>query len=238
MELAYIVLEIVLVFLLGLFIKNYFPAYMEEKGKNLATKEDIEDITRKTEEVQREFKEAYDLFSSDLHFKYEFYFKQYSELYSELYSYIVQSEYIRQFLRLNGNAVPDFYDAPFIEVSTSPQRIQNEEKVQGFHLIASFNKLDLCKLIIENGEYASQKLLKIAVSYRFAHQLFSGNDDGMSSLSTDIADDQELELLREMVRCIVSEYNCLRKELKMDYCEKELDSGVPQIKVKYTDTTQ
>ena len=29
---------------------------MDEKGKNLATKEDIEEITRKTEEVQQEFR--------------------------------------------------------------------------------------------------------------------------------------------------------------------------------------
>ena len=51
MEWIYIVVEITLVFLLGLFIKNFLPSYMEEKGKNLATKEDIEVITRKR--VQR-----------------------------------------------------------------------------------------------------------------------------------------------------------------------------------------
>ena len=46
------------IFLLGLFLKHYFPFYMEEKAKNLATKEDIEEITRKTEEVQKEFREG------------------------------------------------------------------------------------------------------------------------------------------------------------------------------------
>ena len=80
MEGIYIAVEIILVFLLGLFIKNFLPSYMEEKGKNLATKEDIEAITRKTEEVQKEFKEGFELFSSDVRFKYDFYFKQYSEL--------------------------------------------------------------------------------------------------------------------------------------------------------------
>ena len=29
-------------FLVGLFTKNFLPSYMDEKGKNLATKEDIE----------------------------------------------------------------------------------------------------------------------------------------------------------------------------------------------------
>ena len=68
MEWIYIAVEIILVFLLGLFIKIFLPSYMEEKGKNLATKEDIEAITRKTEEVQKEFKEGFELFSSDVRF--------------------------------------------------------------------------------------------------------------------------------------------------------------------------
>ena len=46
-----------LIFLVWLFTKNYLPSYMDKKGENIATKEDIEEITRKTEEVQREFKE-------------------------------------------------------------------------------------------------------------------------------------------------------------------------------------
>lgn len=40
---------------LGLLLKNYLPAYATEKGKNLATKEDIEEITRKVEGVKDEF---------------------------------------------------------------------------------------------------------------------------------------------------------------------------------------
>ena len=80
-----ILLVALFVFLLGLYIKHYLPSYFNEKGKNLATKEDIEDITRKTEEVQKEFKEGFELFTSDVHFKYDFYYRQYAELYSKLY---------------------------------------------------------------------------------------------------------------------------------------------------------
>ena len=67
--------------------------YLNEKAKNLATKQDIEEITRKTESIQKEFKESFEIFSSDVEFKYDFYFKQYSILYSHLYSIITQSEY-------------------------------------------------------------------------------------------------------------------------------------------------
>jgi hypothetical protein len=37
---------------LGLVFKNYLPAYATEKGKNLATKEDIEEITHLVERVR------------------------------------------------------------------------------------------------------------------------------------------------------------------------------------------
>lgn len=73
MDWAILIFEILLtvaVFLIGLFVKNYLPSYMDEKGKNLATKEDIEEITRKTEEVQQEFREGFELFSNDVKFKY------------------------------------------------------------------------------------------------------------------------------------------------------------------------
>lgn len=74
MEIINFILNIVvilLIFLVGLFTKNYLPSYMDKKGENLATKEDIKEITRKTEEVQREFKEEFEAFSSDMKFKYD-----------------------------------------------------------------------------------------------------------------------------------------------------------------------
>lgn len=51
--------SIIAVFLLGLFTKNYLPSYMEKKGENLATKEDVKEITRRTEEVQQEFRQEW-----------------------------------------------------------------------------------------------------------------------------------------------------------------------------------
>jgi len=59
-------------FCLGLFVKNYLPTYMNEKGKNLATKEDIGDITQKTEEVKNTFQKEFADFSMELRFKNDF----------------------------------------------------------------------------------------------------------------------------------------------------------------------
>lgn len=241
MEWVYIILNIILFLVLGFFIKNYLPSYMEEKGKNLATKEDIEAITRKTEEVQREFKEGFELFSSDVHFKYDFYFKQYSELYSKLYGIIIQSEYVRRFIKINDGKEISFDEEPFIQVSPTHRVTQSMKLVEGKPItitkkeeeivtpISEFNKEQLCEYIIENAEYATQKLLKIAVAYRFASYYYSGNPNAKNASCQDAANEEEFRLIREMVCCIVSEYNYFRKELKMEYNEDELNTGVPQL---------
>ena len=209
MEWILVVINVVLTILLGLFIKNYLPSYMDEKGKNLATKEDIQEITRKTEEVQKEFKEGFEYFSSDLRFKYDFYHKQYSELYSKIYAIVIQSEYVRRFIQITKGQ-----EHSFEEIETP---------------ISQFNKRQLCDYIIENGEYATQELLKIAVSYRFAYSHYEGNPEVKNSSCADAANDEEFRLIRDMVCCIVKEYNYFRKELKMNYNHSELESGIPQL---------
>lgn len=50
--LIFTVIQIVITLVLFFLIKNYFPAYFTEKGKNVATKEDIEEITEKIKTVE------------------------------------------------------------------------------------------------------------------------------------------------------------------------------------------
>jgi hypothetical protein len=42
-------------FIAGVFVRTFFPSYFGEKGKNLATKEDITEITRKVQSVRHEY---------------------------------------------------------------------------------------------------------------------------------------------------------------------------------------
>ena len=98
-------------------VDKTIPSYMEEKGKNLATKQDVEEITRKTEQVQKEFKEDFERFTTDIHFKNDFYSQQYEELYAELYTIIIQSEYMRYLMKLKNGQTFSFEDYPFIAVS-------------------------------------------------------------------------------------------------------------------------
>lgn len=50
-EIALEILNLVLLVFGGLLLKSYLPSYFEQKGKNLATKEDIEEITIRTEKA-------------------------------------------------------------------------------------------------------------------------------------------------------------------------------------------
>ena len=48
-------LQIVIAVVLGLIIKSYLPSYFSKKGENLATKEDVKEITEKVEEIRVEY---------------------------------------------------------------------------------------------------------------------------------------------------------------------------------------
>lgn len=244
MELAILIFQIILavaVFLIGLFVKNYLPSYMNEKGKNLATKEDIEEITRKTEDVQKEFKEGFELFANDVKFKYDFYYKQYENLYCKLYAIVIQSEYVRRFIELTDKKTITFDDVPFLEISpthkeTTTIHFSQENgssmtrKTEDIATpISQFSKKELCDYIIDNDSLASQKLLKLAVSYRFAYDHYSGNGNGGSIDVKDVADEEEFRMIRDIVTTIVQDYNLLRKELKLNFNEEELASGIPSL---------
>ncbi|WP_339520461.1 hypothetical protein [Pseudomonas proteolytica] len=52
--------------LVALLIKNYLPSYAREKGKNLATKEDIEFITQKIESIKVEYSKQIETYKIEL----------------------------------------------------------------------------------------------------------------------------------------------------------------------------
>jgi hypothetical protein len=49
------IVQIIILIAGGFFLKSYLPTYLAEKGKNLATKEDIKDITEKIEAVRSQY---------------------------------------------------------------------------------------------------------------------------------------------------------------------------------------
>ena len=83
-----------------MFKKNYFPKYLEEKGKNLATKEDVADITKKVESVKLEHNQKFDeiqkkndLFFSEIKSTKERFNAKQFELYNELWSALIELKF-------------------------------------------------------------------------------------------------------------------------------------------------
>ena len=54
-------LNVLMAFIIALFARGFLPSYFGEKGKNLATKEDIEAITTKVEAIRAEYSRALQL---------------------------------------------------------------------------------------------------------------------------------------------------------------------------------
>lgn len=223
-------------FCIGLFIKNYLPTYMNEKGKNLATKEDIGDITQKTEEVKNVFQEQFADFSAELKFKNDFYYKQYSQLYSKLYAIVAQSEYFRYFAEKYQDLNNPMDEVPFFEITGKRMEMKADlfsgailsQKIEEItDSVTEFNKKQICDFIIANGDVASQKLLKLAVAYRFAHRHYTGSGKDLEDEKLKkVFDDEELELIKKIVHTVVVDYNALRRDIKLDYSLSELETGL------------
>lgn len=212
-------------FLIGLLIKDFFPTYMRKKGENLATKEDISDITQKTEEVKQQFQKEFAIFSATMKFRSEYTINQYVNLYAKLYINICQSEYCRKFIEDFFGDSKTFEQFPYIQPSPTRRVTTNlnsesinrtEEIIETD--ISSTNKKLLYELIIDNSQYASQELLKIAVAYRFIHSMYGPS-------APNHINEEELRLLKKMLTLVVLEYNTVRKAMQLDYNEEELSCG-------------
>jgi|SRR3989339_1382546 len=56
---------------IGLFAKKYLPSYLQQKGLNLATKEDIKEITEKIESVKTQYMKVIVELSAELSIRNE-----------------------------------------------------------------------------------------------------------------------------------------------------------------------
>lgn len=229
-----VLLLTIIFFLIELFFKMFIPSYIEKKGENLATKEDVQEITKLTEETQKEFKEGFEKFSTDLHFKYDFCYKQLSDLYSLLYACVIQSENVRDLIEVEKGVRLSNDEVPFLSISPTKHTNETVKYTNKGEVVnrktkiiqTPLSKMDIDRVtdtIIEKGELATPNLLKLAVAYRFYKQV--SNDPLMSKDVQDCI----VNIEKQIVITIVKDYNTLRRELKMDYDEKELTSGSLKI---------
>jgi hypothetical protein len=169
-------------------------------------------------------KNKFDWFMDKKKFKREYYFIQLKELYLYLYGIVVQSEYIRFF----DNLDEDFKDIPFLEINKmryTEQRdffgkILNREEIEIKDGITNYNKKELYETIINKSQHASQKLIKLAVAYRYLHDNYQKELDDKDRLNK--FQKEELLFLGKIVILVIYETNEKLNFLEMDFNKSEL----------------
>lgn len=124
MIIIYEILKIVVGLLIGFMLGSYLPSYFKQKGKNLATVEDIGKITRLQEEVKNIFHSSLEEQKSELNAKLEELKHQQNKLLKDYELYTVKRfEYY-----------PEFYK----EIQWS---ISNVKSLRGMRTTIDFGKL-------------------------------------------------------------------------------------------------
>lgn len=235
MEILLQILTIVIFIGVGLFLKNYLPSYFDEKAKNLATKEDIGDITDKIEKVKFNYSKEVEQLKTELNKDFQEYideqkflkersYNQYCELYSKLYTIIVQSEYLRYFNQFDDN----FDNLPFLETSREKIKTNIDLKTMSVKqtreeindAVTNFNKISIVDMVIDKGHLASERLIKLAVAYRYVHKFYT--DETMDPEQLEKFQKEELLMIAEIVKTVIYETNKFKKICSLDYNENEI----------------
>lgn len=148
---------IICVGLIVMFWKNYIPKYLEEKGKNLATKEDIAEITLKVESVKLEHNKQFDeiqkkndLFFSEIKNSKERFNSKQFELYNQLWSSLIDLKISADDLWQSANIVKlkdlsqKVFDAK-ISIDKSSLLIEDVHYQQLLNLIKKFESFQFGK---------------------------------------------------------------------------------------------
>lgn len=235
MEIVLQIAIIIIIIGIGLLLKHFLPSYVDEKAKNLATKEDIEDITDKIEKVKFNYSQEIEKLKTDLNKNFQEYideqkflkersYKQYCELYSKLYAVIVQSEYLRYFNGFNDS----FDKLPFLEACREKVNTDidlntmtvKETKEEIHDAITDFNKINIVDMIIDKGYLASEKLIKLAVAYRYVHRFYT--DETLKPELLERFQKEEIVMIAEIVKTVISQTNEFKKICNLDYNEDEI----------------
>ncbi|QYF82471.1 hypothetical protein KY492_26710 [Brevibacterium sp. PAMC21349] len=146
-----------------------------------------------------------------------------------LYGIVSQSEFIRY--RYKFDEQYSLMEIPFLEMQNEIKKTMFDFKV-GAQTSVSIQETDITKLnkkllvdlTLEKKEFASQKLIKLAIAYRYSHNFYLKS--GLSDRQREEHQLYELILIYELVITIIKETNEKLRECDMDYSINELEYGV------------
>lgn len=151
-------------------------------------------------------------------------------LYLDIYKTIIQSEYVRYFYNKYDNKNFDPIEFPFLEISMSKKTVKfgskgfSEEIQEVSNDITQEKKDKIIDKILENPQYASAELLKLATAYRYVYH-YSQRDNLLEEIKNNI-DEEELKLSRLLVMTIIKETNSLSEICSFPIDGKELSYGL------------
>ncbi|MBN1042388.1 hypothetical protein FDB64_10865 [Clostridium botulinum] len=165
---------------------------------------------------------GYDLIRRKSESKKKYAMDQLQNLYLRLYSYIAQSEYIRYFFS-DIDSRKDFNEYPFFELQYNRKTQKyskagieiKEEKIETD--ITKINKKYIVQTILDNSQFASAKLLKLAAGYRFLEDNYLDCESYKDTFSK-----EEIKVLAIIIKEIVFETNKCLKYCGFDYDKDEL----------------
>lgn len=149
-------------------------------------------------------------------------------LYLPLYSVLAQSEYYKKINKIeaiNEKGEISFYEFKRERDTISFGTAGFSSKSENIETpVTKFDKNYLVSLVIDKKEFASTKLIKLAVSLRFLIE----NGEGILK---DKATLEENRVINEFIRLIVKETNNHLKYCKMKYDKVEISSGSMNIDI-------
>lgn len=173
----------------SLLLSKFLPSYMSEKAKNLATKEDIEEITKKVENIKKENQIELSKIQGTIDIKIEI--ERLKSKNTELY-FQKQLEAMKELYKLRSKILPN-YRMPDMEWDDACQDIANNFKeieedienytIEYFSVLSNdiINKLDNAKHSAAEGKFKDSNNFK---SYQLADSLWKRIDEANSELKS------------------------------------------------------
>ena len=211
-----VLLCIAIVVMAGIIKKMWssLDTYFKKKAENLATKQDVAEITIKTEQVQADFHKILGKYDADLKFKYEFYEKQYIQLYSSLFCIVCESESLRYILKSLSEEHMVFSEYPIVEYETEDGEKESQETEK---TICE----KLLNLIFDKYMYASPSLIKLASA------LVNIGKYQTNVKSKERQKCLEHQLKAEIIKTVLKDYYWLRGQLHLQ--ESKDESGKIEV---------
>lgn len=147
-------------------------------------------------------------------FQREHAYNQLQELYLEAYGIVSQSEFLKYYYGLHHSF--SFMDLPFVEVQDklTLQQCPVDNSID-------FSSMAMVTCIMNNKQYASPKLLKLAVAYRFCEEQIQK----VKKEEKIEYQKEQGQIMYELVRTVIQETNGKLKQCGMEFLETERSTG-------------